>query len=53
MQFVPMFHIFGLNGLGAMTHVMGCKLVIMERFDFEEYLRLIQKYKVSIMMVKY
>ena len=47
-SFVPMFHLTGLVVFGSVRHAMGCSLVFMQRFDFEEYLRLVEKYKVHI-----
>ena len=49
--FVPMFHIFGLLCVGSMAHCFGAKTVFMPRFDFEEYLRLIQAYKVCVFSI--
>lgn len=44
-SFLPLFHIYGLVVMGSTVHCMGCKLVIMARFDLEEYLSLIQTFK--------
>lgn len=43
--FLPMFHIFGLIVVCANSHSQGSKVVFMSRFNAEEYLQLIQKYR--------
>ena len=47
-SFVPMFHLTGLVVFGSVRHAMGYRLVFMQPFDFEEYLRLVETYKVHI-----
>ena len=44
-SFVPMFHVSGLFG-GCFANARACLNVLMSRFDMEEYMRLIQIYKV-------
>ena len=46
-SFLPMFHIYGLVVLGSVIHSIGVKLVIMSKFDIDDYLGLLQKYKVT------
>lgn len=43
--FLPMFHIYGLSAVVAAGSSQGKKIVIMARFNPEEYLRLIQTYR--------
>jgi len=45
-QFLPMFHAFGLYIVGYFSSCIGARLVVMSRFLPERYLQLIQKYKV-------
>ena len=46
-SFLPMFHIFGLVAVCSTSHCMGHKVVFMSKFNAEEYLSLIQTYRVS------
>lgn len=45
--FIPMFHIYGLVFFGLGLFCTGNTVVLMERYDFQEMLGAIQKYKVS------
>ncbi|KAK8617065.1 hypothetical protein V6N13_117033 [Hibiscus sabdariffa] len=47
---VPLFHVFGFFMLWA-TVLTANSLVLVERFDFEEMLRAVEKYKVTAMPV--
>ncbi|XVF11566.1 hypothetical protein REPUB_Repub08aG0038800 [Reevesia pubescens] len=47
---VPLFHVFGFFML-ARAFAMGETAVFMEKFDFEEMLRAIEKYKITYMPV--
>ena len=47
-SFLPMFHIFGLAAVCSTSHCMGYKVVFMSKFNAEEYLSLIQTYRVSL-----
>ena len=46
--FLPMFHIYGLVAIGSTAHLVGSKLILMSRFNADDYLRLIQTYQVKI-----
>ena len=50
-SFLPLFHIYGLVVLGSVIHCIGVKLVIMSKFGIDEYLGLVQKYKVTYMIL--
>ncbi|XP_052806232.1 probable 4-coumarate--CoA ligase 1 [Mya arenaria] len=43
--FLPFFNILGLSLVAYTGHCLGSRLVIMSRFDFETYLKLIETYK--------
>ncbi|KAK6137848.1 hypothetical protein DH2020_028403 [Rehmannia glutinosa] len=45
--FIPIFHIYGLAFFGLGLFCTGNTIVIMKKFDFQEMLESIQKYKVS------
>ena len=44
--FLPMFHIYGLNAVIATVLSWGHTVVLMGKFNPEEYLQLIEKYQV-------
>ena len=46
--FLPLSHGFGLVTIAATSHSNGCKLILMPRFEKNDYLRLIKRYKVII-----
>ena len=47
-MFLPMFHAYGML-MSLIAHCLGCRLVVMSRFDIDKYLGLIEgKYKVSV-----
>ncbi|XP_052808168.1 uncharacterized protein LOC128237001 [Mya arenaria] len=43
--FFPFFHALGLYMVCFVGHCLGARIVIMPRFDFETFLRLIEKYR--------
>ncbi|KAH6801729.1 hypothetical protein C2S51_033175 [Perilla frutescens var. frutescens] len=45
--FIPIFHIYGLAFFGLGLFCTGNTIVLMRRYDFQEMLEAIQKYKVS------
>src|SRR6185503_2286292 len=48
--FLPFYHIYGLMLMGAAVHG-GVRMIVMERFDMAEALRLITDKRVSIVFV--
>lgn len=44
---LPFFHIYGMVGIMNLCLYMGCTLVTMPRFDMEQFLQLMQDYKVT------
>jgi acyl-CoA synthetase (AMP-forming)/AMP-acid ligase II len=44
---LPFFHIFGMVGILNVGLVKGCTMVTMPRFDLEQFLQLMQDYKVA------
>ncbi|XP_053374439.1 uncharacterized protein LOC128546991 [Mercenaria mercenaria] len=50
-MFLPLFHVYGLYLVTLLCHVIGAKIVIMSRFQPDEYLRLIQKHKPNMLQV--
>lgn len=50
-MFLPLFHMYGLYAVSVLCHVTGGHLVIMPRFNPDEYLRLIEKYKPNMLQV--
>ena len=49
--FLPMFHIYGLVAIGSTAHLVGSKLILMSRFNADDYLRLIQTYEVNMFVI--
>ncbi len=47
-----MFHLYGIYTLLALNNAIGYRIIIMNKFDPETYLQLIQTYKVRT-VVKY
>ena len=45
-----MFHTYGQCVVGSAILSVGCKLVVMARFNLEQYLSLIQEYKVALLL---
>ncbi|KAJ7518665.1 hypothetical protein O6H91_20G002800 [Diphasiastrum complanatum] len=48
---LPMFHIYSLNSILLCSLRVGATLVIMQKFDLATFLKLVQKYKVTIAML--
>ena len=46
--FLPMFHIYGLSAVVAAGMAYGRRIVYMAKFNPEEYMRIIQTYRVSL-----
>lgn len=44
---IPIFHVYGLGMFVCGLPAMGCKIVIMPKFDMQEMLSTIQQYKVT------
>ncbi len=51
LAFLPFFHIYGIVSFLNLSLHLGATVVIMPRFDLEQYLQLVQKYGVTIMHV--
>ena len=51
LAFLPFFHIYGIVSFLNLSLLQGATVVIMPRFDLEQYLQLVQKYGVSILHV--
>ena len=49
--FLPMFHIYGLVAIGSTAHFVGSKLILISRFNADDYLRLIHTYQVNIYLI--
>ena len=45
--FVPLSHVFGLNCILNASLLMGLKIIIMSKFNPENFLILLQEYKVT------
>ena len=45
--FMPFFHIYGIMAVMNLSLTGGCTTVVLPRFDLEEYLSTVQKYKVT------
>jgi long-chain acyl-CoA synthetase len=45
---LPFYHIYGMTVLICASVCFGLSIVIQKRFDFEEFLELIQKFKVTV-----
>ena len=51
LAFLPFFHIYGIVAFLNLSLHLGATVVTMPRFDFEQYLQLVQKYRVTILHV--
>jgi acyl-CoA synthetase (AMP-forming)/AMP-acid ligase II len=51
LAFLPFFHIYGIVSFLNLSLHLGATVVTMPRFDFEQYLQLVQKHGVSILHV--
>jgi len=47
--FLPYFHIYAVCIFGFFNLYYGYKTVVMERFDFESYLKIVEKYKATVL----
>ncbi|HTT11521.1 MAG TPA: AMP-binding protein [Burkholderiaceae bacterium] len=51
LAFLPFFHIYGIVAFMNLSLLQGATVVTMQRFDFEQYLQLVQKHGVTILHV--
>lgn len=49
MAFLPFFHIYGMVVIMALGFSRGATIVSMPRFDFSEFLTLVQKYRATVL----
>ncbi len=47
LAFLPFFHIYGMTVLMNVSLAVGATIVIMPKFDLEQFLKMIQQYKVT------
>lgn len=48
---LPLFHIFGMQLGMNRTLRVGCQCVLMRKFDFEDFLRAIERYRITLVSV--
>ena len=46
--FMPFFHMYGIMAILNLSLIGGSTTVVLPRFDLEEYLRTVEKYKVYL-----
>jgi acyl-CoA synthetase (AMP-forming)/AMP-acid ligase II len=51
LAFLPFFHIYGIASFLSFALHVGATVVTMPRFDLEQYLQMVQKYRVTILHV--
>jgi acyl-CoA synthetase (AMP-forming)/AMP-acid ligase II len=51
LAFLPFFHIYGIASFMSFSLHQGATVVTMPRFDLEQYLQMVQKYRVTILHV--
>jgi 4-coumarate--CoA ligase len=51
LAFLPFYHIYGLTGLLHQSLYRGLTCIVMEKFDLEQFCKLVQKYKITFSYV--